>query len=94
MIINPGDNVLLDEPAYSGTLQSLHPLGCNIINVASDEHGIVPDSLRDILSRWKPEDSKNPQKNTPKFLYTVPSGNNPTGNSLTSERKKEIYEVL
>uniref|UniRef100_A0A2K5C1G8 Kynurenine/alpha-aminoadipate aminotransferase, mitochondrial n=1 Tax=Aotus nancymaae TaxID=37293 RepID=A0A2K5C1G8_AOTNA len=93
MIINPGDNVLLDEPAYSGTLQALHPLGCNIINVASDEYGIVPDSLRDVLSRWKPEDSKNPKKNTPKLLYTVPNGNNPTGNSLTSERKKEIYEL-
>lgn len=93
MIINRGDNILLNEPAYSGTLQALLPLGCNIINVASDGYGIIPDSLKEVLSRWKPEDSKNPQKNTPKFLYTVPNGNNPTGNSLTSNRKKEIYEL-
>lgn len=93
MIINPGDNVLLNEPIYSGTLQALKPLGCNIINVASDEYGIIPDSLKEVLSKWKPEDSKNTKKNTPKFLYTVPNGSNPTGHSLTSNRKKEIYEL-
>ena len=94
MLINSGDNVLLNEPAYSGTLEALQPLSCNIINVPSDEYGIIPESLKEILSKWRPEDSKNPKKNTPKFLYTVPNGNNPTGNSLTSNRKKEIYEVL
>ncbi|XP_070271570.1 kynurenine/alpha-aminoadipate aminotransferase, mitochondrial isoform X2 [Myotis yumanensis] len=93
MIINRGDNILLNEPVYSGTLQALQPLGCNMINIASDEYGIIPDSLKEILSKWKPEDSKNPEKNTPKFLYTVPNGDNPTGKSLTSNRKKEIYEL-
>ncbi|XP_043421591.1 kynurenine/alpha-aminoadipate aminotransferase, mitochondrial isoform X1 [Prionailurus bengalensis] len=93
MIINPGDNVLLNEPVYSGTLQALMPLGCNIINVSSDEYGIIPGSLKEVLSKWNPEDSKNPKRNTPKFLYTVPNGNNPTGNSLTTNRKKEIYEL-
>ncbi|EHB06837.1 Kynurenine/alpha-aminoadipate aminotransferase, mitochondrial [Heterocephalus glaber] len=93
MIINPGDNILLNEPVYSGTLQALLPLGCNIINVPSDEFGIIPDALKEILSKWKPEDSKDPTKNTPKFLYTVPNGNNPTGNSLTGDRKKEIYKL-
>ncbi|XP_014645367.1 PREDICTED: kynurenine/alpha-aminoadipate aminotransferase, mitochondrial isoform X1 [Ceratotherium simum simum] len=93
MTINPGDNILLNEPVYSGTLQALKPLGCNIINVPGDEYGIIPDCLREILSKWKPEDSKDPKKNTPKFLYTVPNGNNPTGNSLTTNRKKEIYEL-
>ncbi|XP_004640292.1 kynurenine/alpha-aminoadipate aminotransferase, mitochondrial [Octodon degus] len=93
MIINPGDNILLNEPVYSGTLQALHPLGCNIINVPSDEFGIIPDALKEILSKWKPEDSKDPSKNTPKFLYTVPNGNNPTGHSLTGDRKKEIYKL-
>ncbi|XP_059958641.1 kynurenine/alpha-aminoadipate aminotransferase, mitochondrial isoform X2 [Mesoplodon densirostris] len=93
MIINPGDNILVNEPIYSGTIQAMQPLGGNIINISSDEHGIIPDSLREILSKWKPEDSKNPKKNTPKFLYTVPNGNNPAGNSLTTNRKKEIYEL-
>ncbi|CAI9158696.1 unnamed protein product [Rangifer tarandus platyrhynchus] len=93
MIVNPGDNILVNEPTYSGIIHALQPLGCNMINVSSDEHGIIPDSLREILSKWKPEDSKDPEKNTPKFLYTIPNSNNPTGNSLTAERKREIYEL-
>lgn len=93
MMINPGDNVLYNEPIYSGTLHALQPLGCNFINVASDKDGIIPESLKEVLSRWKPEDARNPAKNTPKFLYTVPNGNNPTGDSFTSNRKKEIYEL-
>ncbi|XP_077000600.1 kynurenine/alpha-aminoadipate aminotransferase, mitochondrial isoform X3 [Tamandua tetradactyla] len=93
MLINPGDNILLSEPAYSGTLQALHPLSCNIISVSSDENGIIPKSLQEKLSQWKPEDSQNPMKKTPKFLYTVPNGNNPTGVSLTSDRKQEIYKL-
>uniref|UniRef100_A0A8D1V390 Aminotransferase class I/classII large domain-containing protein n=1 Tax=Sus scrofa TaxID=9823 RepID=A0A8D1V390_PIG len=75
------------------TVPSLRPLGCNILTVASDEHGIIPDSLKEILAKWKPEDAKNPEKNTPKFLYTIPNGSNPAGTSLTTDRKKEIYEL-
>ncbi|KAM9607223.1 kynurenine/alpha-aminoadipate aminotransferase, mitochondrial-like [Trichechus inunguis] len=93
MLINPGDNVIVNEPVYSGTLQALQPMGCNIINVSSDEFGIIPDALKEILSKWTPEDSQDPEKNTPKFLYTVPNGNNPTGTSLTTERKEEIYKL-
>lgn len=93
MLINPGDNVLINEPMYAGTLEAMRPLGGNIINVPSDEHGIIPNDLKKILSKWKPEDVNDPEKKTPKFLYTVPNGNNPTGNSLTGDRKKEIYEL-
>lgn len=93
MLINPGDNILVNEPLFSGTLDAMKPLGGNIINVPSDEHGIIPEALKKILSQWKPEDSKDLSKKTPKFLYTIPNGTNPTGNSLTGDRKKEIYEL-
>lgn len=93
MLINPGDTILVNEPLFTGTLYAMKPLGGNIINVPSDEHGIIPKELKRILSQWKPEDSKDPVKKTPKFLYTVPNGNNPTGYSLTGDRKKEIYEL-
>lgn len=73
--------------------QQLRPLGCNIINIPSDQHGIIPKALKEILSAWSPEDVKNCSRHLPKFLYTIPNGCNPTGNSLTTERKKEIYQV-
>ncbi|XP_068537323.1 kynurenine/alpha-aminoadipate aminotransferase, mitochondrial isoform X1 [Anas acuta] len=93
MLINPGDNILLDAPTYAGTLAALRPLGCNIINVPSDQHGIIPNALKEILSAWSPEDIKSRSHSLPKFLYTIPNGCNPTGNSLTAERKKEIYQL-
>ncbi|NXY71880.1 AADAT protein, partial [Glareola pratincola] len=100
MLINPGDNILLDAPTYSGTLAAASiflaekiPLGCNIINVPSDQHGIIPKALKEILSTWSSEDVKNRSHHLPKFLYTIPNGCNPTGNSLTAERKKEIYQL-
>ncbi|KAL1773193.1 kynurenine/alpha-aminoadipate aminotransferase, mitochondrial, partial [Sigmodon hispidus] len=95
MLISPGDTILVNEPLYTGTLYAdgMKPLGGNIINVPSDEHVIISKDLKKILSQWKPEDSKDPTKKTPKCLYTVPNGNNPTDNSLTGDRKKEIYEL-
>ncbi|KAJ7420070.1 Kynurenine/alpha-aminoadipate aminotransferase, mitochondrial [Willisornis vidua] len=93
MLINPGDNILLDAPTYSGTLAALRPLGCNIINVPSDQHGIIPKALKEILSTWSSDDVKNRSHHLPKFLYTIPNGCNPTGNSLSTERKKEIYQI-
>ncbi|XP_063042457.1 kynurenine/alpha-aminoadipate aminotransferase, mitochondrial [Engraulis encrasicolus] len=93
MLVNPGDNVLLDAPTYSGTLAALQPLGCNIINVPSDEHGMIPDGLREVLSRWDPADASKPGSNLPRVLYTIPNGGNPTGASMTTARKQQVYEL-
>uniref|UniRef100_A0A674ICB1 Kynurenine/alpha-aminoadipate aminotransferase, mitochondrial n=1 Tax=Terrapene triunguis TaxID=2587831 RepID=A0A674ICB1_9SAUR len=93
MLVNPGDNVLLEDPSYSGTLSALKPLGCNIIKVPTDKHGIIPKALKEILSRWRPEDAKKLNNNLPKFLYTVPNGSNPSGTSLTADCKKKIYQL-
>ncbi|XP_029430992.1 kynurenine/alpha-aminoadipate aminotransferase, mitochondrial isoform X2 [Rhinatrema bivittatum] len=88
MLINSGDNILLDAPTYSGTLATVLPLGCNIINVPNDRQGIIPQALKEVLSRWRPEDAT-----LPKLLYTIPNGSNPTGTSLTMERKQKIYQI-
>ncbi|XP_051924901.1 kynurenine/alpha-aminoadipate aminotransferase, mitochondrial [Hippocampus zosterae] len=88
MLVSPGDDVLLDSPTYPGTLAALQPLGCNIVAVASDRHGMIPAALEEVLSRWDPSDSRRP-----KVLYTIPNGGNPSGASLTASRKKEIYQL-
>lgn len=93
MLVNPGDNVLLDAPTYSGTLAALQPLGCNIINVPSDQHGMIPAALKEVLSRWDPSEVQKPDSNAPKVLYTIPNGGNPTGASMTAQRKQEVYEL-
>ncbi|GCB64278.1 hypothetical protein scyTo_0013312, partial [Scyliorhinus torazame] len=93
MLVSSGDTVLLDTPTYPATLFTLRPLGCKIIGLSSDQHGLVPQSLSDILSKWEPEDAKNPLSDIPKVLYTIPNGANPTGASITAERKREVYQI-
>uniref|UniRef100_A0A8C1YC54 Kynurenine/alpha-aminoadipate aminotransferase, mitochondrial n=1 Tax=Cyprinus carpio TaxID=7962 RepID=A0A8C1YC54_CYPCA len=93
MLVSSGDNVLLDAPTYSGTLAALQPLGCNLINVASDHHGMIPADLKEILGRWDPADAQKPGSSVPRVLYTIPNGGNPTGASMTYERKQEVYEL-
>ncbi|XP_056614169.1 kynurenine/alpha-aminoadipate aminotransferase, mitochondrial [Triplophysa dalaica] len=93
MLVNPGDNVLLDAPTYSGTLAALQPLGCNIINVPSDQYGMIPKGLRDVLAQWDPVDVQKTVSTVPRLLYTIPNGGNPTGASMTLERKQEVYEL-
>ncbi|MEQ2258419.1 hypothetical protein XENORESO_019058, partial [Xenotaenia resolanae] len=93
MLVNPGDNVLLDAPTYSGTLAALQPLGCNIINVPSDQHGMMPEALKEVLSRWDPSEVHKPDSTAPRILYTIPNGGNPTGASMTAKRKRDVYEL-
>ncbi|XP_043916359.1 kynurenine/alpha-aminoadipate aminotransferase, mitochondrial-like [Protopterus annectens] len=93
MIICPGDSVLLDTHSYHGAISAMRPLGCNLIGIPSDKYGIIPKALKDVLSKWKPEDAKNPKSNIPKVLYTVPNGNNPTGTCMTTQRKEELYQI-
>ncbi|XP_075884363.1 kynurenine/alpha-aminoadipate aminotransferase, mitochondrial [Nelusetta ayraudi] len=93
MLVNPGDNVLLDAPTYSGTLAALNPIGCNLINVPSDQHGMIPAALREVLSRWDPTEVHKPGSDAPRVLYTIPNGGNPTGASMTTQRKQEVYEL-
>ncbi|XP_059501024.1 kynurenine/alpha-aminoadipate aminotransferase, mitochondrial isoform X2 [Stegostoma tigrinum] len=93
MLLAPGDFILLDTPTYPGTLAALRPLGCNILSIASDKHGLIPESLSDILSKWAPEEAKNPESDIPRILYTIPNGGNPTGVSMTADRKQKVYQI-
>ena len=68
-------------------------MGANILAVNTDNDGLIPEHLREVLSRWKPSDAKDPKSDIPRVLYTIPNGCNPTGSTLTTERRKQIYQV-
>ncbi|KAG0232797.1 hypothetical protein BGW41_001731 [Actinomortierella wolfii] len=87
MMISPGDSVLFESPGYVGVLAFLRHQPCELVDVELDGQGIVPAKLRKLLDEWPSE------KRTPKLLYTVPVGGNPTGCSQPLERKREIYEI-
>lgn len=68
MLLDPDDVILIEAPAYSGTISFLKPLGCNFAEVACDEDGLSPDCLERVLLEYDNE-------SRPRILYTVPVGN-------------------
>ncbi|KAL6078964.1 AADAT isoform 2 [Balamuthia mandrillaris] len=87
MLINEGDYVFTEDPTYSGSLSAIKPLGANIIGVQTDGEGLIPSHLRSLLQTWPAAQKK------PKFVYIIPTGQNPSGSTLTLDRKREIYSL-
>ncbi len=87
LFINPGDVVLAEGPSYVTALTVFKSFQAQVEHVAMDEHGLVPQALREHIVRLK-ADGK-----TIKFLYTVPTFSNPAGVTLTWERRLEILEI-
>jgi len=93
MMLTKGDKVLMDTPAYPGTLAILKPLGTNILAVKSDHDGMIPESLEGILAQWSPDDAHDPSSDIPKVLIVIPNANNPSGATLPLERRERIYAI-
>jgi len=84
VLLDPGDIVLTENPAYLGALQSFQAYEARAIGIATDENGIQPDALRAFLET-------SPVR--PKLLYLIPNYQNPTGVSLTTERRAEVVRI-
>lgn len=91
MLFVRGDILLTDEYAFSSTVESGRPLGVQSCGVKMDDEGLVPADMDRILSTWDP--SKWNGSPRPKVLYTVPTGQNPTGATQSRERRQEIYKL-
>ncbi|KAI9805411.1 MAG: hypothetical protein M1825_000662 [Sarcosagium campestre] len=65
-------------------------MGVKCVGIKMDVQGLMPDHMDDILSNWDPVEKGAPK---PWLLYTVPSGQNPTGATQGTERRREIYRV-
>ncbi len=81
-LVEPGDVVAVEEPTYLAALQCFQLAGARVVPIASDEHGAVPSSLADVLERERPT-----------LVYLVPTFANPSGRTLTAERRRAIAEL-
>ena len=90
MLCSPGDYLLTEEYAFATALEAASPLGLNIVGVKMDMEGMVAENLDDILTGWVETERGRPK---PFLLYTVPTGQNPTGATQSCERRKAIYAV-
>lgn len=84
VLLDPGDIVLTENPAYLGALQSFRSYQAQVVGLDSDGHGLLPDALEHYLRTASV---------VPKFLYLNPNFQNPTGTSLAPERRQAIVAI-
>ena len=85
--INPGDVVMMDEFCYHGSLNMFLKKGARPCHVAMDQDGIIPEKLEAAIK----ENIQNGDK--PKLIYTISVYHNPTGATISLERRKKIVEI-
>jgi aromatic amino acid aminotransferase I len=85
----PGDSFLADEFTFSALADAAGYHGVNWVPVRIDAGGLVPEQLESLLANWNVEQ----RGRRPHVLYTTPCGQNPTGSTLSLERRKAIYDI-
>jgi 2-aminoadipate transaminase len=87
VLLNRGDWVILEEFTYGGALTKLQRLGVNVVGAPLDEDGLRIDALERIL------DDLARKGSTPKFIYTIPTVQNPTGSIMPVERRSALLAL-
>ncbi|KAL9053027.1 MAG: hypothetical protein Q9162_005015 [Coniocarpon cinnabarinum] len=91
MMGKPGTYFLSEEYTFATVVETAAPYGIKCQGVPVDGQGLLPDALDQILTQWDPLTHDGAPK--PYILYTVPSGQNPTGATQGADRRKALYAV-
>lgn len=87
LFLDPGDVVIAEGPSYVTAITVFKSFQAEIVHVPMDDEGMNPQALRETIARVQAEGKRI------KFLYTIPSFQNPTGVTLSWERRVEILEI-
>src|SRR6059058_376771 len=79
----PGKRVLVEQPTYDRPLKILRELGAEIVPLQTDDDGLDPDALEAALQGGE----------KPAFLYLIPTFQNPSGRTLSAERRDRVVEL-
>lgn len=82
VFVDKGDVIVLEDPTFLTALQAFGPFQARYLTVPMDDQGMQVDLLPEIL-----------EKNEVKFIYTIPNFQNPTGITLSLERRKKLVEI-
>jgi 2-aminoadipate transaminase len=80
---NPGEYVISEAPTYTGTITALRASNIRMIGVPMDHDGMIMEKLRETLKKYP----------NPRFIYVIPNFQNPTGITMSYERRKELLEI-
>lgn len=83
VFLNPGDTVICEDPSFIGSLNCFRSVGAKLAGVPVESDGINIEALEETL------------KNTEnaKFIYTIPNFQNPSGATMSLEKRKKMYEL-
>jgi 2-aminoadipate transaminase len=84
---DPGDVLLTEEYVYLGTMRQMRLWGANVVGVKCDDDGIIPEALDETIKAQETAGRRV------KFLYTIPTFQNPLGWTATLERRQRMLEV-
>ena len=82
VFLNPGDVVLTENPTYLAAIQAFQALEARFVPVPTDSEGLVPEALPELIKQHRP-----------KFLYTIPNFQNPTGVTMKAERRQALARI-
>lgn len=83
LFIDPGDIVLVEKPSYLGAIQTFRSYQAGFLSVPTDKCGIDVDALELAI-----------KKNNPKIIYLTPTFKNPTGVTMSLERRRAVARLL
>lgn len=81
LFINAGDRIIVESPTYLGALQAWNAYGAEYLPVPVDQDGMVPEALEAAL------------RSGPKFIYVLPNFQNPSGVTLSLERRRRLVAL-
>jgi 2-aminoadipate transaminase len=87
LFLDPGDVVLTEGPTYVGALGVFQAAQAQVVHVPMDSDGLVPEALESAIADVARSGRRA------KFLYTIPTYQNPTGVTLTDERRERVLDI-
>ncbi|HAJ12668.1 MAG: PLP-dependent aminotransferase family protein [Hydrogenophaga sp.] len=81
-LVSPGDKVIVEGPTFLATIQCFRLYGADLVSAPVDGDGVQTDALERLIVEHKP-----------KFIYLIPTFGNPSGATLTLERRRKVLEL-
>src|ERR687893_40842 len=86
-LIDPGDVIVAEAPTYPGAIPAFTSYQADVVQVGIDDDGMLMDELEAALDRLDRDGQR------PKFIYTIPTFQNPGGVTMSLERRKRLVEI-
>ncbi|NQW11729.1 MAG: PLP-dependent aminotransferase family protein [Alphaproteobacteria bacterium] len=87
ILLQPGDTVIAELFSYGGAISRMRKKGAKVVGVPLDEHGLRMDALAETLAKLRTKGI------APKYIYTIPTVQNPTGSILPEDRRREMLRL-